>query len=196
MKLIVRRGGVAAVLAALAASATLAAKGTDAYGQGWSAIGASGIPVSATEWMVQTNYQPTMSLRSSVSQGTALVKYNVVATPDLGSAPQDQPNLCMWVIFRADNPSSRVRATLYSIWFNDVPAKALYTLDSNDFPPQELSGYREMFTCRIPNPDYPSAMLQTLSFFHQAYYVEVELTRTDASGNPGIKAIGIGHDTP
>jgi hypothetical protein len=53
-----------------------------------------------------------------------------------------------------------------------------------------------METCQIPYPDVPSAMLQVLSFGQRAYYVEVALTRTDPSGNPGIKALGLGHDTP
>ena len=39
-------------------------------------------------------------------------------------------------------------------------------------------------------------VVSLIAFFQTAYYVEVELTRTDASGNPGIKALGLGHDTP
>src|SRR5947208_16343337 len=116
MKLSVRRVVCAAATAAAAASVSA---GIAAYGNGWSAIGASGTPVTATEWMVQTNYQPTMSLRSSVSQGTALIKYNVSDAPDLLFSPEDQPNLCLWVTFRADNAASRVRATLNRIYFDD-----------------------------------------------------------------------------
>jgi hypothetical protein len=190
MNQVVRRGVFAGV-AALAAAATVSA-----YGDGWSAVGASGTPVTATEWMVQTNYQPTMSLRSSVSQGTALIKYNVSAAPDLLFSPQDQPNLCLWVTFRADNAASRVRATLNRVYFNDTPAQPFVTLDSNSFPAQGQVGYRVMHTCQIPDPDNAGHLVRTIDFFQKAWYVEVELTRTDASGNPGIKAIGIGHDTP
>jgi len=191
MKQILGRVVLASGMAALVAGGTVWA-----YGDGWSAIGASGIPVTASEWMVQRNYQPTMSLRSSVSQGTALIKYNVTAGTDLFLAPQDQPNLCLWVTFRADNAESQVRATLYRVHFDDIPAQALVTLDSNRFPPQGQSGYRVMHTCQIPNPDNPTDLLRTIAFFQTAYYVEVELTRTDVSGNPGIKALGLGHDTP
>jgi len=53
-----------------------------------------------------------------------------------------------------------------------------------------------MRTCQIPNPETPAAMLPALSFFERTYYVEVELTKRDATGNPGIKALALGHDTP
>src|SRR5690349_11140451 len=116
MNHIVRRLIVGVCVAVITATVVRAAQET--YGAGWTAIGASGAPVSATEWMVQSNYQPTLSLRSSVDTGTALVKYNVTATPDLTSRVVDQPNLCFWMTFRADTASARVRATLYRVRFD------------------------------------------------------------------------------
>jgi hypothetical protein len=178
------------------ATATVSLAAAETYGAGWSTIGASGIPVSATEWMVQYNYQPTMSLRSSVGTGTALVKYNVIATPDVTNRVVDQPNLCLWVTFRADTSAARVRATLYRVRFDDSAPQVLDVVDSDAHPANGQSGYRTEGNCMIGTPDNPAQPAQTLDFLRNAYYVEVELTRRDSTGNPGIKALGIGHDTP
>ena len=67
-------------------------------------------------------------------------------------------------------------------------------LDSDAFPPGGQTGYREMRTCLLQ--DASGNRLLTLTFFARAYYVEAELTKKDASGNPGLKAIALGHDTP
>ena len=145
---------IGVAVAVLASAVTLAAQ--QAW---WTTIAATGIPNSASAWMVQYNYAPSMSIKSSVSSGVALIKYNVTATEELTRVgPSESSPLCFTAAIRADTAASRVRVTLYRV---------------QGATPQALG---------------------TLDFYDNAYYVEVELTKRDSTGNPGVMRIGLGHE--
>jgi len=160
----------------------------------WTTIGAAGIPNSASEWMVQYNYAPSIALKSSVSSGVALVKYNVTATEELTRVgTSESSSLCFTAAIRADTPASRVRVTLYRL--QGATPQALGTLDSDAAPANGVTGYREIRSCNLADPSVgPNATVSALDFYDNAYYIEVELTRRDSTGNPGLMRIGLGHE--
>jgi hypothetical protein len=180
---------IGVAVAVLASAVTLAAQ--QAW---WTTIAATGIPNSASAWMVQYNYAPSMSIKSSVSSGVALIKYNVTATEELTRVgPSESSPLCFTAAIRADTAASRVRVTLYRV--QGATPQALGTLDSDAAPANGVTGYREIRSCDLPGPSVgPNATVSTLDFYDNAYYVEVELTKRDSTGNPGVMRIGLGHE--
>jgi hypothetical protein len=146
-----------------------------ASAQSWMAVGSTGtvddadIPIFDTVATV-VQVKSTAPLPSSVD-----IRYNVVAIDGLLSSTN---GVRMWARFRDNGTGARVLVRLFEVPFGTgIPALKL-TLNS---------------TSSAAAPDFQVSSEDGCSvrfdFFNNAYYVDVTLTKSGATGNPGLQMI-------
>jgi hypothetical protein len=177
------------------AAATVLAWAAPAVGQGgsiWSAAGNTGIVDEAGLNIHQFNSTGSVSIKSSVSNGSLEVRYPAQTVPDLlipqsGDCPEMRVNL------RDTGSGARVLVRLMALSIfpgSGTQVTSLATIDSNTTPPPSGAAdqYRSYRTCITSLPP-GSEFLFDKAFF--TYYVEAQLTKSTAAANPGLMSVQI-----
>jgi hypothetical protein len=173
------------------ASAVLRADNPYAW---WTHLAATGTPTSSTASLAQFNDAGTVAIKSSVTSGTLRMKYNVTAVDGVLDRTSDHQRLCFMMVARADTADSRVIATLYRQTIDtNQPRVVVGTVDSANFAPDGVTGYRIMMTCDMIDDAAGGAPLEALNFAYSAYFVEAQLIKKSSAGNPGLQTLAIGH---
>jgi len=181
----------------------------------WSVIGAAGIPDESSAGAVVMNDTGSISLRSGAS--SAHIRYPVTSSVnkhipcdglegDPDPCTTETEILCMEVLARDTGSNARVVATLQRIDQRTGEMVDLARFDSNNgvefysgepFEKPGNTDYRDGIAC-VTDPIsalYPSGNLRfrypanelTLGGF--SYFVDVTMSRSTSSGNPGVKSI-------
>lgn len=112
---------------------------------------------------------------SAAAPSTVMIRYNVVAMDDLF-----ERCLKMAVRFRDNGALSQVIVRLKRLNLLTGFTATLLTLDSNTFGPNAAYQLQAVGSCDL-----------TLDFGVNAYFIEAELKKTGANGNPGLAAIKV-----
>jgi hypothetical protein len=164
----------------------------------WTSIGATGTPDDGDAELVRFGANGAVAVTDGLAFPTvAVLRYNVVSTLGLYALPENRGDpvpRCLDVAYRDNGPHARVIVRLKRL-MPDVGVQTVATFDS-DFhvngQPRLSAG--ENFTeihdvCTIP-PGTFSAMNQ------QVFFLEAQLFRTSAAGNPGLQSMTIEADSP
>ena len=182
---------LAASLAGVAAVATVRAD--------WSSVGATAAIDEGDRLKVVFNNDGSAAIRSTISSTSAKLRFPVVKTPSLlVTIPRpDEVGSLVFVMRARDNgPAARVIATLKRVTFGyyggPERADVVATIDSDDHP--QGDGWRTINgtlsgCCWIRNRVTGGA--EALNFLDAAYFVEVQLIKNSADGNPGVLAVAV-----
>jgi hypothetical protein len=161
----------------------------------WTTIGATGDVDEADVSKVLKHDTGSIALKSSVV-GRAVVRYNVVAVGGLENdddpaEPEPSYSMGLNALVRDTGPTARVIVRLRQMNRETGALTTLATLDSDGWDSFADDQYhrRGVIIRRSPGD-----LVLGLDFVENAYFVEVELIKTAASGNPGLKAIAIVKD--
>jgi hypothetical protein len=153
----------------------------------WSQPGATGIVDDESTWAVALNDTSSASIRSSVSTATAKLRYPVTGGP--ARLDGFDPAICMRLSVRDTGPTARVVARLKAVNFASGQQFLLGSYDSDERQLPPSAQYQTAITCPMSNAS--GGTLQGFNYGDFSYYIEVELTKTDATGNPGIRFVGL-----
>lgn len=148
--------------------------------QEWTAVGSTGT-VDESD-IGQIGFYSGVAFMGGA--GSATIRYNVTATPGLTGGSQTR-----FVMRYQDNdnngPCARVEARLFRYNLNTGQVDQLMALDSNTLPtpPTTAGGFRVKFA------DDPGV---SFDFSHNAYFVEVTLTRACSAGDARIGVLRLG----
>ena len=182
---------LAAILACVAAVATVQAD--------WSSIAATAAIDEGDRLKVVLNNDGSAGIRSTISSTSAKLRFSVVKTPSLlVTIPRpDEVGSLVFVMRARDNgPAARVIATLKRVTFGyyggPQRADVVAVIDSDDHPQGDgwltINGSLNS-CCWIRNRVTGGA--EALNFLDSAYFVEVQLIKNSAEGNPGVLAVGV-----
>jgi hypothetical protein len=182
---------LAASLACVAAVATVQAD--------WSSIAATAAIDEGDRLKVVLNNDGSAGIRSAISSTSAKLRFSVVKTPSLLVTiprPEEVGSLVFVMRARDNGPASRVIATLKRVTFGyyggPQRADVVAVIDSDDHP--QGDGWQTMngtlnSCCWIRNRVTGGA--EALNFLDSAYFVEVQLIKNSADGDPGVLAVGV-----
>jgi hypothetical protein len=151
--------------------------------QTWSVVGTGGIADESAAGLLSYSDTGSISFKSSAS-GTAQVRYPILPVGIVARAQTS--NFCLGFQFRDTGAGSRVVVALKSVnhWNGVVTTHRI--LDSDQMT-QTGSAYETSVDCNLKNPD-GSGMTQ-LDMLNRAWYVDVQLSKTTSTGNPGLKTL-------
>jgi len=158
----------------------------------WSAAGVNGIVDSEDRSIYQTNTSGSIAIRSSVASGKLDVRFPV-QTMSAHSAPA---GACteMRALLRDAGSGARVIVRMMQLGIRsgfDGQLTNLGQIDTDTTPRlthlNDPTAYAEYRMCLNVPADSPF----DFSFF--TYYVEAQLIKTNAGGNPGLKSVQICH---
>jgi hypothetical protein len=148
-----------------------------AMGDPWTTVGSYGV-VDEDDVLDVSFVNGVASINSSAADATNVVlRYNITSTADLND---DGVNKVMSVRFRDNGAQSRVRLFLKGYHLSTGSTRNIMRFDSNDYP--AVSNY-QMQTVG------DGCSGGSLDFEQYAYYIEVHLSRTDATGRPALAII-------
>ena len=182
---------LAVLLACVAAVATVRAD--------WASVAATAAIDEGDRNKVVFASDGSASIRSTISSTSAKLRFPVVKTPSLLvpiSRPDELGSLVFVMRARDNGPAARVIATLKRVTFgfyggperSDVAG----IIDSEQHPQGDgwvtASGTLQG-CCWLRNPRTGGA--EALDFLDSAYFVEVQLIKNSADGNPGLLAVAV-----
>ena len=149
----------------------------------WTAAGVTGIVDEADSTIYMFNNTGSVSIKSSVASGTLDIRFPVQTLPN-NESPQ---GACvqMRARLRDTGADARVLVRLMRLDITTGSLRSVGEIDTNTSP--QLQGTQSSVhqTClRVPN-HFPF----DVAFF--AYYVDAQLIKTVAAGNPGLMAVQI-----
>jgi hypothetical protein len=156
----------------------------------WSMPGNTGVVDDESTWAVALNDAGSASIRSSVPSATIKLRYAVTGGP--AQLTGSDPAMCMWFDVRDTGAAAQVIAKL--IAFDHGGQQWLLGVFDSDTaqPPLEPSvNYQRRGVCGLRAPQQSPASLLGFDYMNFAYYFEVTLVKTDSSGNPGIRFVGM-----
>jgi hypothetical protein len=103
--------------------------------------------------------------------------------------PDPDYTMSMFALIRDTGPTARVIVRLKAMDRTTGALSTLLTLDSDLRDSDADDQYRRMGTFGIPDPHRKG-----FQFGLYAYFIEADLIKTSAAGNPGIKLLGIEKD--
>jgi hypothetical protein len=154
-----------------------------AEGDPWTAVGSTGV-VDETDAAEVSMSAGIASIKPTAPAATTVVlRYNVTSTPDLSDGGV---NKAMTVRFLDNGANARVRVRLISYNLSTgVSTTVVPLFDSDTLPP--WSSYRQASVS-------DGCWVAGFDFHANAYYVEVELSRTAADGTPAISIVRIANN--
>lgn len=180
-----------AVLTCAAAIATVHAD--------WASIAATGVIDEGDRDKVVFNNDGSVSIRPTISSTSAKLRFPIVKTPSL-LIPIPKPDELGSLVFvmraRDNGPAARVVATLKRVtfgYFGGPPsADVAATIDSELHPQGDewvtVTGTLQS-CCWIRNAQTGGA--EALNFLDSVYFVEVQLIKNNAEGNPGVLGVAV-----
>jgi hypothetical protein len=159
----------------LASLMTLA--GPAMAGNDWSAVGSVGTPDEASAATVDFSAQYARIKSTAPAATTVVLRYDVVNTWDAYDRVPAQPRL--QARFLDNGTSARVKLTLRGYNRTTGTTSLLTTLDSASFAG---TGYQTQWSA-------PAAI--GMDFATSVYWVEAELSRTDATGVATLAAVAV-----
>ncbi len=143
----------------------------------WTTVGSAGTVDEADMGNVALS-AVTTAVKNSVANTTVDIRYNVVAVEGIFGGEQKM----LTVRFADNGAAAQVIVRLRQLNISNGVQTTLAELNSNDFPQSPVAQAQSMvFNCQKPEFD----------FVKNVYYIEVELIKTGAGGNPLIRAIQI-----
>ena len=159
----------------------------------WSMPGTTGTVDESGASKLLLNDTGSASIRSSV---TGMVRIRYAVTVNHVHAPWDDPDpdwkMCMRLMVRDTGPGSRVLARLKRIAYWTGEQMTLGSFDSDVWLSEQNDQYQATGSCDLRDPDAnggSGGRLLNVDLSRYSYYVEVDLIKTDLSGNPGIKQV-------
>jgi hypothetical protein len=202
----IRGSGAVAVLFGVAAVATLQAGQTfyPASG-GWVGVAATGTIDEGDLGKIVLNTDGSAAIRPTINT-SAKLRLQIPETRSL-IQPNPRPDEVGGLVFamraRDNGPAARVIATLKRVWlgfFVSRPERAdvVATIDTDRDPPSDgwvtFSAQSYSGCCWIRTPNVGTR--EALDFFDAGYFVEVQLIKNAAEGNPGIWSVAVTRDQP
>lgn len=195
----IRASRLAAVFACVAAVATVHAD--------WSGVAATAAIDEADLGKVVLNSDGSAGIRPTISSTSAKLRLQLPKTPSL-LVPKPRPSEVGTLVFvmrvRDNGPGARVIATLKRVtlgYFIVGPQRSdvAATIDSDLNPPSDgwvtVSAQRYSSCCWIRDPqNFP--VREELDFFDAGWFVEVQLIKNSAEGNPGVLSVAVLRDEP
>jgi hypothetical protein len=182
---------LAAMLACAAAVATVQAD--------WSTIAAAGAIDEGDRGKVVFNNDGSASIRPTISSTSAKLRFPVVKTPSL-LVPIPRPDELGSLVFvmraRDNGPAARVIATLKRVtlgYYGGPERSDIAAVIDSELHPQVDRWVTVTGTlnscCWIRNAVTGGA--EALNFLDSVYFVEVQLIKNSADGNPGVLSVAV-----
>lgn len=146
-------------------------------GNNWNAVGAVGTPDEASAATVDFSGQYARIKSTAPAATTVVLRYDLVNTWDAYDRVPAAPRL--QARFQDNGASARVKLTLRGYNRTTGVTSLLTTLDSASFPG---TGYQTQWSA-------PSAV--PMDFATSVYWIEAELSRTDATGVATVAAVAV-----
>ena len=142
----------------------------------WTTVGSAGAVDEADTGIVLLG-SPTAGAVTMPAEaiGTLNIRYNVVAVDSIFGG-----SLVFRASLRDNGPDARVIVRLKQYGLSTGVTTTLLTLDSNSFPASSR------FQVQRAGPDCSGA---SLNFFENAYFMDVEIIKTNPAGKPALAAI-------
>ena len=158
------------------------------FRQTWSAIGTVGIADAASDALLTRSDTGSVFIKSSVASATVHLRYPVVPVGDMTKTTDEEGGAWgLRVVMRDTGATARVVVSLKSVNVSTGAVTTYATIDSNlnpDFGTQYFTGEQMLM-----NPD--GTIMSSFFTYTEAYYVDVVMTKTASSGNPGVKIVQI-----
>jgi len=177
-------------LSAVAALSLAVTPVSASFRQTWSAIGTVGIADAANEAVLTRSDTGSVFIKSSVASATAHLRYPVVPVGDMTQTTEEVGGAFgLRVLMRDTGSTARVVVSLKSVNVYTGAITTYATLDS-DKEPESGTG-TQYFKAERPlsNPD--GTLMSSFFTYSEAYYVDVLMTKTASSGNPGVKIVQV-----
>ena len=160
----------------------------------WSMAGLTGIPDESSAALVLFNDSGSASIRSGVTKAVVKLRYPVTGGPAINPlADPTDIRTCMILLLRDTGADARVTARLVKVAMRTGQQTVLAAFDSDTSGLTPGTQYQTSGVCGLSDPDFPE-LLFGFDYANFSYYVEVELIKTAATGNPGVKHVGIFHE--
>jgi hypothetical protein len=180
---------MAQTLVAIVSAVLVLAWAPAASAQIWSAAGATGAVDESDRSMYVFGSNGAVAIRSSIARGTLNLRYPVQTVPNLLIPQGDCPE--MRVLLRDTGAGGRVVVRLMQLGIAggfEGSLEQVAEINSDGLQPVgDPNQYHSHRACLDTLPD--NDFLFDLSRF--TYFVEVQLTKTAATANPGLMAIQI-----
>jgi hypothetical protein len=144
----------------------------------WTTVGSAGTVDEADTSIVVLDLN-NVTIRPALSNATLNIRYNIVATEGLFGGDR----IGMGVRYTDNGANARVVVRLKEVNLQTGATTLRMTFDSNAFP--QAAGAQTQFV------NTPCSSGSFFDFTANAYYLDVEITKTGASGTPGLGAISI-----
>jgi len=152
----------------------------------WSMPGVTGVVDESSMRQVVFYDTGSAGVRRDLARGTVKLRYPVTNGPSSFEGFDAAP--CMKVSARDTGASARVIVRFQRIKVATGARHTLATYNSDVKVPSDR--YQIGGVCRLEDPE-TGGDFRGFNYADYNYYVEVEMTKTDASGNPGIKHVGL-----
>lgn len=156
------------------AAALIFCAATSALASPWTSVGSAGTVDEADLSEVSLTDGVATFGAGAAASATIVVRYNVVATPDLDNGGV---NKSMTVRFLDNGTSANVTLTLKKYTFATGGITTLFTLNSNSYA---SSASYQVQTVQ------DGCTGERFDFDANAYYIEATISRTAAGGNAGV----------
>jgi len=154
----------------------------------WAVPGSTGIIDDEGTWAVALHDTGSAAIRTSVPSATIKLRYAITGGP----ARLDGFDTAwfMRLSFRDTGPTARVVVKVIALNAATGAQSTLATFDS-DTDPRVVPGseYQHLVAGPFLNTE-GNGSFQGFDYSRFAYYAEVTLTKTDTTGNPGIRLVG------
>jgi len=160
----------------------------------WSMAGLTGIPDESSAALVVFNDTGSASVRSGITKAVVKLRYPVTGGPTINPlADPTDIRTCMVLLLRDTGADARVTAKLVKIGLFTDQRTVLAAFDSDTAGLSASTQYQTAGVCGLSDPDFPGQLFG-FDYANFSYYVEVELIKSAATGNPAVKHVGIFHE--
>jgi hypothetical protein len=159
------------------------------YPQTWAVIGAAGIADESSTSLISLSDTGSVSIKASVVSARAQLRYPIVPVGDmLKTRTEMAGQWALGVVYRDTGATARVIVTVKSVNLATGAVRTYATFDSNAVAEFGDQYFRGAALLHAPGGTAP---LESFLTYTEAYYADVQLIKTDSTGNPGVKAIQI-----
>lgn len=183
---LITKGRTGSLLAGLTMAVMLLCHGAAAFAQDrcWTMGGSTGT-VDEADLNLVVLTDNTAAISSAMTNATGDIRYNVVAVDGVFGGERNMKTLT--VRFADNGTAAQVIVRLRRVHIFTGVLTTLVELNSNDYPASTVAQTQsQAFNCQEPEFDFENYI----------YYIEVQLIKTGAGGNPLIRSIQICPSAP